>query len=240
MAYYGLLDRTPRGRDEQGSEPMWIRRHDEYEGGWSRGHVTGRNDDQRLLRHRRSRHGRNRRVGGAGVRGSRSRRQRRCARSSDWSRRCSPRRRLAWWSTVERMAGMDAGPGTALGSLGWFTGVWATMMAAMMLPSLAPSAAVFAGAGPARAQPGPPVRRRLPARLECRGRRCLRACSSSARACSLGSLAWHSGGRWLAASVLVLAALYQLTPLKRAFLSRCRSPLRSLDTSWQNTGRERL
>jgi predicted dithiol-disulfide oxidoreductase (DUF899 family) len=33
MAYYGLLDRTPRGRDEQGSEPMWIRRHDEYEGG---------------------------------------------------------------------------------------------------------------------------------------------------------------------------------------------------------------
>ena len=51
---------------------------------------------------------------------------------------------LAWWSTAERMAGMDAGPGTALGSVGWFTGVWATMMAAMMLPSLAPSAAVFA------------------------------------------------------------------------------------------------
>jgi predicted dithiol-disulfide oxidoreductase (DUF899 family) len=33
MAYYGLLDRTPRGRDEQGSEPIWIRRHDEYAGG---------------------------------------------------------------------------------------------------------------------------------------------------------------------------------------------------------------
>jgi predicted dithiol-disulfide oxidoreductase (DUF899 family) len=31
MAYYGLLDRTPRGRDEQGTEPMWIRRHDEYD-----------------------------------------------------------------------------------------------------------------------------------------------------------------------------------------------------------------
>jgi predicted dithiol-disulfide oxidoreductase (DUF899 family) len=30
MAFYGLLDRTPRGRDEQGSEPIWIRRHDEY------------------------------------------------------------------------------------------------------------------------------------------------------------------------------------------------------------------
>ena len=31
MAYYGLLDRTPRGRDEGGPEPHWVRRHDEYE-----------------------------------------------------------------------------------------------------------------------------------------------------------------------------------------------------------------
>jgi predicted dithiol-disulfide oxidoreductase (DUF899 family) len=30
MAYYGLLDRTPSGRDEGGPEPSWIRRHDEY------------------------------------------------------------------------------------------------------------------------------------------------------------------------------------------------------------------
>src|SRR5947209_5542644 len=51
---------------------------------------------------------------------------------------------LAWWSSTDRMAGMDAGPGTALGSVGWFISVWATMMAAMMLPSLAPTAAVFA------------------------------------------------------------------------------------------------
>src|ERR1039458_4293502 len=50
---------------------------------------------------------------------------------------------LAWWSTADRMAGMDAGPGTDLGALGWFTGVWAVMMAAMMLPSLAPTAAVY-------------------------------------------------------------------------------------------------
>jgi predicted dithiol-disulfide oxidoreductase (DUF899 family) len=31
MAYYGLLDRTPNGRDESAVEPLWIRRHDEYE-----------------------------------------------------------------------------------------------------------------------------------------------------------------------------------------------------------------
>jgi len=31
MAYYALLDRTPRGRDESATEPLWLRRHDEYE-----------------------------------------------------------------------------------------------------------------------------------------------------------------------------------------------------------------
>jgi len=31
MAYYGLLDRTPRGRDESSDRPHWLRRHNEYE-----------------------------------------------------------------------------------------------------------------------------------------------------------------------------------------------------------------
>jgi predicted dithiol-disulfide oxidoreductase (DUF899 family) len=32
MPYYGLLDRTPKGRDEEdATRPLWIRRHDEYE-----------------------------------------------------------------------------------------------------------------------------------------------------------------------------------------------------------------
>jgi predicted dithiol-disulfide oxidoreductase (DUF899 family) len=30
MAYYVLLDRTSRGRDESGTRPLWVRRHDEY------------------------------------------------------------------------------------------------------------------------------------------------------------------------------------------------------------------
>ena len=33
MAYYGLLDRTPRGRNEPADRPHWVRRHDEYGGG---------------------------------------------------------------------------------------------------------------------------------------------------------------------------------------------------------------
>jgi predicted dithiol-disulfide oxidoreductase (DUF899 family) len=31
MAYYFLLDRTAKGRDESPTEPLWLRRHDEYE-----------------------------------------------------------------------------------------------------------------------------------------------------------------------------------------------------------------
>ena len=33
MAYYGLLDRTSRGRQEEGELEHWLRRHDEYEAG---------------------------------------------------------------------------------------------------------------------------------------------------------------------------------------------------------------
>jgi predicted dithiol-disulfide oxidoreductase (DUF899 family) len=32
MPYYALLDRTPMGRNEDVSRPMWVRRHDEYDG----------------------------------------------------------------------------------------------------------------------------------------------------------------------------------------------------------------
>jgi len=31
MGYYGLLDRTPKGRQEGADQPLWLRRHDEYE-----------------------------------------------------------------------------------------------------------------------------------------------------------------------------------------------------------------
>jgi predicted metal-binding membrane protein len=146
---------------------------------------------------------------------------------------------LAWWSTADRMAGMDAGPGASLGSLGWFTLVWATMMAAMMLPSLAPAAAVFAAS----------VRRELSRVVLFAGGYLLVWSVAGTGAYGLfelgkslfaGSLSWYGGGRWLAAGVLALAALYQLTPLKRAFLSRCRNTRPFPDASSQNTRRGAL
>jgi hypothetical protein len=50
---------------------------------------------------------------------------------------------LAWWLTVDRMRGMDERPGTDLGTLGWFLGVWVVMMAAMMFPSVSPTVALY-------------------------------------------------------------------------------------------------
>jgi predicted metal-binding membrane protein len=132
---------------------------------------------------------------------------------------------LAWWWTVQRMAGMDAGPGTDLGSLGWFTGSWAVMMAAMMLPSFAPTLATYVGLSGDGA----------------RGRWALFACGyllvwAAAGVAAYGlyelgksllsnQLAWHEGGRWLSGAVLALAAVYQFTPMKRACLARCRGQL---------------
>jgi predicted dithiol-disulfide oxidoreductase (DUF899 family) len=31
MAYYGMLDWTPMGRNEGGDQTLWLRRRDEYE-----------------------------------------------------------------------------------------------------------------------------------------------------------------------------------------------------------------
>jgi predicted metal-binding membrane protein len=140
---------------------------------------------------------------------------------------------VAWWSTVRQMAGMDAGPGTELGALGWFVGVWTVMMAAMMLPSLTPTAAAYANL----------TRRRELSRPLLFTAGYLLVWSAAGVAAyglfALGKsllaadLAWHTGGRWLAAGTLAAAALYELTPLKDACLRRCRSPLRYLRRTWR-------
>jgi predicted metal-binding membrane protein len=45
--------------------------------------------------------------------------------------------------------------------------------------------------------------------------------------------AWNRAGRWAAGSVIIVAAVYQLTPLKDACLGKCRSPLGFLLGTWR-------
>jgi predicted metal-binding membrane protein len=147
---------------------------------------------------------------------------------------------LAWWSTADRMSGMDGGPGTELGTLGWFIGVWVVMMAAMMFPSVSPTVALYARMS----------------RRHGRGHAVLFASGyllvwSAAGAVAYGlfeagralfgsELAWDASGRWFAGAVVALAAVYELTPLKDVCLAKCRSPLGFLLGRWRDGSRGAL
>jgi predicted metal-binding membrane protein len=140
---------------------------------------------------------------------------------------------LAWWSTADRMAGMDAGPGTDLGTLGWFLGVWVVMMAAMMFPSVAPTVALYARM--ARRQPrAAPFAFTLGYLLVWTAAGLVAYALFAALREALGSeLAWDRAGQWVAGGVLVLAAAYELTPFKDVCLGKCRSPLGFLLGAWR-------
>jgi predicted metal-binding membrane protein len=129
---------------------------------------------------------------------------------------------VAWAVTVERMRGMDAGPGTDLGGLGWYLGIWVTMMAAMMLPSAAPAALAVAR-----------LARGLPTLLFAAGYLAvwtsfgLAAYGLYRLATALAPewVAWDERGPYLAGGLILAAGLYELTPLKRLCLRHCRMPL---------------
>jgi predicted metal-binding membrane protein len=126
----------------------------------------------------------------------------------------------AWAVTVDRMRGMDTGPGTDLGGVGWYLGIWVTMTAAMMLPSAVPAARHVAR-----------LARRAPALLFTGGYLAVWTAYGLlaygvfrlVTSFDIGWLAWNRGGPYAAAVVIVAAGLYELTPLKRLSLRRCRS-----------------
>jgi predicted metal-binding membrane protein len=141
---------------------------------------------------------------------------------------------LGWWWTVTRMRGMDDGPWTGLGSLGWFLGVWVVMMAAMMFPSVAPTIALYSRL----------IRQRSPVSpLLFAAGYLLTWTLAGVLAFAVavvvtrvagGALAWDGAGRVLAGATLLVAAGYELTPLKDVCLGRCRSPLGTLLSSWRD------
>ena len=153
----------------------------------------------------------------------------------------------AWWWAAARMGDMSvmqsggahamgmggmhamsagSGSGIQLGTLGWFVITWVVMMAAMMLPSLAPTASLYArmtrDRGPTRAL------------LFAAGYLIV---WGAAGAVAYGlfeagrALFGHLGAPF-AAGVVALAAVYQFTPLKNACLGRCRGPLGFILSSW--------
>jgi predicted metal-binding membrane protein len=147
---------------------------------------------------------------------------------------------VAWWSTAGRMAGMDNGPGSDLGTIEWFVSVWVVMMAAMMLPSVSPTVALYARM----------TRRRgfiLPL-LFTSGYLLVWAAAGLVafglfdvgRTLFGQQLAWDSGGHWFAGGVLAVAALYEVSPLKNVCLAKCRTPLGFLLSVWRDGKRGAL
>jgi predicted metal-binding membrane protein len=141
---------------------------------------------------------------------------------------------ISWWWSVEQMRGMDQGPWTGLGTLGWFVGVWIVMMAAMMLPSVSPTVALYSRMG---RQPS-----RLSSLVFAAGYLVTwtaAGVATFAAATATGGiggdvLAWNRAGRWLGGVTLVLAAVYELTPLKDICLGKCRSPLGFFLGAWRD------
>ena len=146
---------------------------------------------------------------------------------------------IAWWSTDARMHGMDGGPGSELGTLAWFLGVWIVMMAAMMFPSVAPTVALYARMA-RRTSPVAPllfaagylVTWVVPGLLAY-------GTFAAGRDFFPTELSWQHAGRWIAGGTLIVAAGFELTPLKDVCLGKCRSPLGFLIGAWRDGLQER-
>ena len=131
------------------------------------------------------------------------------------------------------MQGMDNGPWSELGTLGWFVAVWVVMMAAMMFPSVAPTVALYSRMTRQRSPLSPLVfTAGYLAVWGCVGVFAFAIAAAGGRLAG-DVLSWDGAGRWVAAATLILAAVYELTPLKDVCLGKCRSPLGFLLGSWR-------
>ena len=137
-----------------------------------------------------------------------------------------------WWWTLGQMRGMDNGPWTGLGTLGWFLGVWVVMMAAMMFPSVAPTVALYSRMGGERT-PFSALVFAAGYLVTWTGAGVLAfSIAFGGHRLAGDVLIWDRAGRWVAGGTLVLAAVYELTPLKDICLGKCRSPLGLLLRHW--------
>jgi predicted metal-binding membrane protein len=137
---------------------------------------------------------------------------------------------LAWVVTIDQANGMGIGPGTMGLAFPAFILLWVAMMVAMMFPSVAPVAILWART------------------IQARSTGAIRAWRITT---FVGGylVAWAGFGlaafiallgsarlvdtepevaKWLAVGIFLTAGVYQLTPLKRACLRHCRSPMTSI------------
>ncbi|GGQ56964.1 hypothetical protein GCM10010216_18140 [Streptomyces flaveolus] len=136
----------------------------------------------------------------------------------------------AWILTVGQARDMGVEPGTMGMALPLFLLLWVTMMAAMMLPSMAPVALTWAR-GIGRRSSG---WSRAGRTLEFTGGYLLVWTAfgllAYAALAFTGDLVddHPAAGRWIGSVAFLLAGLYQLGPLKNVCLRHCRDPMSQL------------
>ncbi len=143
----------------------------------------------------------------------------------------------AWVGVVWFWRGSAMGMGSTMGfSLVVFLGAWTLMMAAMMLPAIAPVGALYAASF-----------------KQSRGLRLVEfalgylvvwaalgiPAFAVARAVDALAVAQPALVRWAIVGILAAVAAYQLTPLKRLCLEHCRSPISQLLHYASYSGRSR-
>ena len=148
---------------------------------------------------------------------------------------------VAWLVTDDRMGGMESTPGMTLGGLGFYVTVWVVMMAAMMFPSVAPTVLMYDRLRDGHRERGKGAPADATA-LFVAGYLLVWTLAGLiayglielVRAVDPAFLAWDEAGRYVTGGVIVTAGVYQLTPLKEACLTKCRSPMMFLAERWRH------
>lgn len=147
----------------------------------------------------------------------------------------------AWALLLRQAAGMDAAMGGPTMGLAapLFLSIWVAMMVAMMFPAAAPMILMFAAVYRGKRERGQAF---VPTWIFVGGYLVVWTLFGVlAYLLALGAEQLAQRSMWLMAHagqvggvVLALAGLYQLSPLKRACLARCRSPLAFVVESWRD------
>jgi len=129
----------------------------------------------------------------------------------------------AWLITIRQAASMEMG-GVAIMSAGLFLVTWLVMMVAMMFPSVAPMTLAFASVTRSRGEGYAPTA------FFVLGYIAVWVVSGLVPLAVLQALSqvWMTPPSWLAragGAVIIVAGIYQFTPLKDTCLRACRSPL---------------
>jgi predicted metal-binding membrane protein len=151
--------------------------------------------------------------------------------------------------SADGMAGMDSMAGMAMGGMsaaGWsfsgavvFVAIWTVMMAAMMLPAAAPMIMIFASAQARRGQAA-----LVPTWIFTGGYLLVWLAAGvivyvtvevvTDTASHLGAIERGAWAPLALGIILIMAGVYQFTPIKRVCLRHCRSPFAFVAMHWRD------